>query len=135
LNLLSNAIKFTPIGGKIEVNVNMREGGLCIMVEDNGSGIPEDKQSQVFKRFCQIDKMFTRLHEGSGIGLSLVKSLVEMHGGTITFASKEGIGTSFVINLPDKKIEEKIEPHNIKLKQTHIERINVEFSDIYSVVS
>ncbi|MFT9495465.1 sensor histidine kinase [Anaerosolibacter sp.] len=134
LNLLSNAIKFTPVGGKIVVNATIKESGLCIMVEDNGSGIPEDKQSQVFKRFCQIDRMFTRLHEGSGIGLSLVKSLVEMHGGTITFVSKEGIGTSFVINLPIKKVEEKIEQHNIKLKQAHIERINIEFSDIYSAV-
>lgn len=135
LNLLSNSIKFTPIGGKILVNINNGENGLNIMIEDNGVGIPLDKQSQIFQRFCQIDRMFTRLHEGSGIGLSLVKSLVEMHGGTISFESKEGKGTRFTIMLPYKKVEETVVLRNIQPKQAHIERINVEFSDIYSIVS
>lgn len=135
LNLLSNSIKFTPEGGKISVSTYVNKESLCIKVEDNGSGIPQEKQNLVFQRFCQIDKMFTRLHEGSGIGLNLVKSLVEMHGGTITFQSREGAGTSFVIMLPIKLVEEKSHLHNTKLKQTHIERIHVEFSDIYSMIS
>lgn len=135
LNLLSNAIKFTPLGGRILVNVYKKENDLCIKVEDNGIGIPENKQFQIFKRFCQIDEMFTRIHEGSGIGLSLVKSLVEMHGGVITFKSEVGVGTSFIINLPINEVEEKEVKYNTAAKQAHIQRINVEFSDIYSVLS
>lgn len=136
LNLLSNAIKFTPQCGEILVNVNDRDNGLCIKVKDNGVGIPENKQSMIFQRFCQIDEILTRQHEGSGIGLSLVKSLVEMHGGTITFESKVGIGTSFIINLPYKKVDEEEEvQYNTYVKQAHIEKINVEFSDIYSMGS
>ncbi|OGO77412.1 MAG: hypothetical protein A2Y23_08395 [Clostridiales bacterium GWB2_37_7] len=131
LNLLSNAIKFTPKGGGIFVNVYNKDEGLYIKIEDNGIGIPENKQSQIFQRFCQIDAMFTRQHEGSGIGLNLVKSLVEMHGGTITFESKIGVGTSFCINLPYRKVEEKVVQYSALGKQAHIERINVEFSDIY----
>lgn len=135
LNLLSNSIKFTPLGGKIIVNVYDQEHGLCIKVEDSGIGIPENKQSQIFQRFCQIDGMFTRTHEGSGIGLNLVKSLVEMHGGTITFESQVGVGTNFVINLPNRDVEVKAVKNNTMAKQAHIERINVEFSDIYSIGS
>lgn len=135
LNLLSNAIKFTPLGGRILVNIYNKENNLYIKVEDNGIGIPENKQGQIFQRFCQIDEMFTRIHEGSGIGLSLVKSLVEMHGGAITFESEVGVGTSFVINLPIKEVDEKVVKYKTIAKQDHIERISVEFSDIYSVLS
>jgi PAS domain S-box-containing protein len=135
LNLLSNSIKFTPKGGKIFVNIYNRDNGLCIKIEDSGIGIPEDKQNRIFHRFCQIDEMFTRQHEGSGIGLSLVKSLVEMHGGTITFESRLGMGTSFFINLPFRKAEGEMVQYNTFAKQAHIERINVEFSDIYSIGS
>jgi PAS domain S-box-containing protein len=133
LNLLSNAIKFTPIGGEIIVHICNMDNGICIKVQDNGIGIPENKQNLIFQRFCQVDEMFTRQHEGSGIGLNLVKSLVEMHGGTITFESKVGIGTHFIINLPYKKVEEREVQYNTFGKQAHIERISVEFSDIYSI--
>lgn len=133
LNLLSNAIKFTPDGGDVFVNVYDLDGGISIKVEDRGIGIPADKQSQIFKRFFQVDEMFTRQNEGSGIGLSLVKSLVEMHGGAISFESKEGIGTSFVINLPLKEAPEQQQQCSILAKQAPIERINVEFSDIYGM--
>jgi PAS domain S-box-containing protein len=133
LNLLSNAIKFTPKGGEIFVNICNRDNGICIKVQDNGVGIPENKQNLIFQRFCQVDEMFTRQHEGSGIGLNLVKSLVEMHGGTIAFESKMGIGTQFIINLPYKMVEETEVQNNTFGKQAHIERISVEFSDIYSI--
>ena len=131
LNLLSNATKFTPMGGEISVSINDKINGLCIKVEDNGIGIPENKQNQIFQRFCQIDRIFTRQHEGSGIGLSLVKSLVEMHKGTITFESCVGRGTSFLLYLPLQEIEEDEIQYNAIPKQAHIERIHVEFSDIY----
>ncbi|WP_069999238.1 sensor histidine kinase [Cellulosilyticum sp. I15G10I2] len=133
LNLLSNAVKFTPKGGVIFVNVHNKDNGLCIKVEDTGNGMPDDKQSQVFNRFYQVDEMFTRKHEGSGIGLSLVKSLVEMHGGTIKFASKKGIGTTFIIHLPFRLTESQEVQYSTTTKQDHIERISVEFSDIYSI--
>lgn len=135
LNLLSNAIKFTPRGGSVFINLYDRDNGVCIKVEDNGIGIPENKQSKIFERFYQVDEMFTRQNEGSGIGLSLVKSLVEMHDGTITFESKVGMGTSFMINLPFKIIEEKEVQYNTFEKQAHTERINIEFSDIYAIRS
>jgi len=135
LNLLSNAIKCTPKGGRIFVNIYNNDDGLSITVEDNGIGIPENKQGLIFQRFCQVDEMFTRQYEGSGIGLSLVKSLVEMHGGTITFESKVGKGTSFRMNLPFKEVKEKAVQYMLPTKQAHIERINIEFSDIYSIRS
>lgn len=133
LNLLSNAVKFTPKGGEIFVSISPHEDSLCIKVQDTGVGIPIEKQSQIFQRFCQIDRIFTRQHEGSGIGLNLVKSLVELHGGTITFDSKEGKGTSFTINLPCKILVEDIKENKNLAKQTPIEKIKVEFSDIYSI--
>jgi PAS domain S-box-containing protein len=133
LNLLSNAIKFTPKGGKISVGIFNKPDGLCIKVEDNGIGIPADKQDQIFQRFCQIDRIFTRQHEGSGVGLNLVKSLVELHGGTITFVSKVGIGTSFVIYLPNNEIDVEALRYNIIGEQTYSNKISVEFSDIYSI--
>ncbi len=133
LNLLSNAIKFTPMGGKISVNVYDRAEGICIEVKDTGIGIPADKQKQIFSRFYQADEMFTRKHEGSGIGLSLVKSLAEMHGGTASFISQEGVGTTFIIILSGSAIENKAINYTAVRKQDHVERISVEFSDIYSI--
>ncbi|MEQ8156722.1 MAG: GAF domain-containing sensor histidine kinase, partial [Clostridiaceae bacterium] len=100
LNLLSNAIKFTEPGGSIFVNIMDGEEYITVTVEDTGIGIPEDKLNEIFDRFRQVDKSFTRKTEGSGIGLSLVKSLVEMHGGTISAESKYGEGTKFIIKLP-----------------------------------
>lgn len=133
LNLLSNSVKFTPKGGKISVRISERQEGLCIKVEDNGIGIPPDKQSMIFQRFCQIDGIFTRKHEGSGIGLSLVKSLVEMHGGTISFVSKVGLGTSFTIFLPYNDVDEEVLKYKVIREPGHMNRISLEFSDIYSI--
>lgn len=133
LNLLSNAIKVTPMGGRILVDLNDDGDFISIKVQDNGLGIPEDKQGQIFQRFCQVDEMFTRKHEGSGIGLNLVKSLVEMHGGTISFSSMVGEGTCFTIKLPYKEALEAVSCRTPFVVQTHVERINIEFSDIYSV--
>ncbi len=133
LNLLSNAIKFTPKGGKISVGIFNKPDGLCIEVEDNGIGIPADKQDQIFQRFCQIDRIFTRQHEGSGVGLNLVKSLVELHGGTITFVSKVGSGTCFMIYLPNNDIDAEALRYSIMGQQNYTDKISVEFSDIYSI--
>lgn len=138
LNLLSNSIKFTDSGGSILVNILDGEEYITITVEDNGIGIPKDKLNVIFDRFRQVDKSFTRKNEGSGIGLSLVKSLVEVHGGIISVESKYGLGTRFIIKFPvivleDDNIEEKT---NLVRKNINdcVERIKIEFSDIYKLV-
>lgn len=131
-NLLSNALKFTESNGSILVSVFIEESNVCISVKDTGIGIPEGMRDLIFDRFIQVDKSIKRTHEGSGIGLSLVKSLVEMHGGKITVKSKLGEGAEFIVTLPDKTLQEgKEEVTQGDFKERHIESINIEFSDIY----
>lgn len=134
LNLISNATKFTKPGGVIEVQLFVKDNYVVISVKDNGIGIPKDKLSQIFQRFKQVDPLLSRSHEGSGIGLSIVKSLVEMHGGTIKVESEYEQGTEFIISLPVKLIsnnrDEGIEKN--LTRQTNVEKIHIEFSDIYS---
>ena len=88
LNLLSNSIKFTEPGGKIEVTIYDRKEHILISVKDTGVGIPQDMLEKIFDTFTQVDPSFRRHAEGSGIGLSLVKSLVEMHEGKIIARSQ-----------------------------------------------
>lgn len=133
LNILSNAVKFTPIGGEITVNIEDCIENICIRVKDTGRGIPRDKVESIFKRFVQVDKSLTRDCEGSGIGLSLVKCLVELHDGTISVESDLGSGTEFVIHIPCRLTEEvnKEATGCDTMGENLIERINLEFSDIY----
>ena len=133
LNLLSNAVKFTSSGGVITVNIEDCEENICIRIKDTGRGIPKDKIESIFKRFVQVDKSLTRDCEGSGIGLSLVKCLVELHDGTISAESKLGQGTEFIIHIPCRLAEEVKEEALCceSIGQNLIERINLEFSDIY----
>ena len=133
LNLLSNAIKFTPKEGSIFVNIYDKGDSVCIKVRDTGIGIPLDKQSELFQRFCQINPISTRVHEGSGIGLNLVKSLVELHEGTITVESELGKGTTFSICLPCKLLKKEVPlKENSTDRHIRFEKIQLEFSDIYS---
>ena len=103
-NLLSNAVKFTPSGGRVRLRVQVEGTALHIEVEDNGIGIPRSEHGRVFGTF-------ERLHEGksdasgTGLGLALTKKLVELHGGSITFESDEGQGTTFRVVLPDCVVE------------------------------
>jgi signal transduction histidine kinase len=135
LNLLSNAIKFTNEGGSIIVNIYDKQDSLVISVKDTGIGIPDDKVDEVFERFRQVDSSLSRNHEGSGIGLSLVKALVEAHGGTISVLSKFGEGTEFIIELPAIQSSEERQDmsveNNIIESNSLVERITIEFSDIY----
>lgn len=131
LNLLSNSIKFTNPGGKISVFLDDKGDSIAIRVKDTGIGIPEDKKELIFERFRQVDKSLTRDHEGSGIGLSLVKSLVEMHGGTIKVISGENCGSEFIIEIPADESLSRDEEGSVVVEGGHIERIKVEFSDIY----
>ena len=107
LNLLSNAIKYTKDGGKIYVNIAKDDKNIYISVADNGIGIPEQKLNTIFERYAQIDNKLTRRFNGSGIGLSLVKSLVEMHQGQIYVESKVNEGSRFIIRLPIRQVEDK----------------------------
>lgn len=134
LNLLSNAVKFTKAGGEIFVNLYDNGDSISISIKDTGIGIPKDKIDVIFKRFRQIDKSFTRNHEGSGIGLSLTESLVAMHNGEIEVKSEYGKGTEFIITIPVKIIEnEECGFQNKHIQNNHVESINIEFSDIYSI--
>ncbi|MHC1682305.1 MAG: ATP-binding protein [Clostridiaceae bacterium] len=135
LNLLSNAIKFSYEGNLIMVTLSSFKGQLEIKVKDNGIGIPEDKLDLIFERFGQVDCSLTRPAEGAGIGLSLVKKLVEAIGGTISVESKIGEGSVFKILIPfeESRDEHKIKENHVKnLIDNHlIQVIDVEFSDIY----
>jgi len=100
-NLLSNAIKFTPAEGKIEILVERTNGHVKIRVSDTGKGISPDFLAHVFDRFRQADSSTTRSHGGLGIGLAIVRHIVEMHGGTVSAASPgPGLGATFVVSLP-----------------------------------
>lgn len=131
LNLLSNAVKFTPRDGNIFVSIYTDDGSLFIKVSDDGIGIPLNKQEEIFQRFCQITDLFSRHHEGSGIGLNLVRNLVEMHEGSIAVESEPGKGTIFTIELPISMMKEEFPQRKAFAKQDRVERIHVEFSDIY----
>lgn len=100
LNLLSNSIKHTGRGGRIGITLEGFDDRILISVEDNGEGIPSDKQGMVFDRFSQVNTSLTRSSEGTGIGLALSKSLVELLQGRIWFESAFGAGTTFHVELP-----------------------------------
>jgi CheY-like chemotaxis protein len=100
-NLLSNAIKFTPPQGNVEVRVERTGTHVKIRVSDTGKGISPDFLGHVFDRFRQADSSTTRSHGGLGIGLAIVRHIVEMHGGSVSAASPgPGLGATFVVNLP-----------------------------------
>ncbi len=99
INLLSNAMKFTKSGGKVDVSVTRDDNSCVIRVEDSGVGINQDQLPYIFDRFFQADNRESREHEGTGIGLSLAKELVELHGGTIEAESKHNQGSSFTVVL------------------------------------
>jgi signal transduction histidine kinase/ActR/RegA family two-component response regulator len=100
-NLLANAIKFTPLGGRVDVALRENDGQVELSVKDNGQGIKGEFLPFVFDRFRQADASTTRRHGGLGLGLSIVKSLVELHGGTVDVQSPgEGQGSTFFVRLP-----------------------------------
>lgn len=131
LNLLSNSIKFTKPKGEIAVSIRNRKDTVIISVKDSGIGIKKEDLKIMFKRFRQVNKSLTRENEGSGIGLSLVKQLVELHDGSIGIESEYGKGSEFIMEFPVRQVEES---NNISLKHIEsdkVEKISIEFSDIY----
>lgn len=133
LNLLSNAIKFTEPGGKIEVSIFTDENWVDIRVKDTGIGIPSHMKEFIFERFIQNDKSLNRNKEGSGIGLSLVKSLVELHGGKVFLRDSNESGSEFSVLLPNVKLENDIEENGSLDYKTEVEKISIEFADIYEI--
>jgi CheY-like chemotaxis protein len=108
-NLLSNAIKFTPRGGRVQVTLERVNSHLEVCVIDNGQGIKPEFLPHVFERFRQADASTTRRHGGLGLGLSIVKHLVELHGGTVRAKSAgEGLGATFCIEVPLMVVETQI---------------------------
>lgn len=134
LNLLSNAVKFSKTGGRISVNIKRESDNVTISVKDTGIGIPQEKLHVIFERFRQVDSSLSRNYDGSGIGLSLVKNLVELHGGRILVSSEYGKETEFTIELPIRIIDEDIlvQPKQCTEKD-YVQRIVVEFSDLYAI--
>lgn len=133
LNLLSNAIKFTPSGGCVYVTLTCNNDTIDISVKDTGVGISKEEQALIFNRFIQASNTNSASTSGSGIGLSLVKSLTELLDGTITLNSELNMGSEFIITLPvkdfDKASEDALIQVNAKLAN-HSDKIKVEFSDI-----
>ena len=135
LNLLSNAIKFTDNNGNISVFIEADEKYVFIRVKDDGIGISEDIREEIFNRFVQEDKSFNRKKEGSGIGLALVKSLVELHDGEV-YLEKVSKGSEFVVKLPNIKIHEELNVYNKVMdaeSKPLVQKIHIEFSDIYEL--
>lgn len=135
LNLLSNAIKFTNNDGNISVIVEADDKYVFIRVKDDGIGISKDIREDIFNRFVQEDKSLNRKNEGSGIGLALVKSLVELHDGEV-YLEDVSEGSEFVVKLPNIKINEEVNNHNRVMDVENkplVQKINIEFSDIYEL--
>jgi PAS domain S-box-containing protein len=100
-NLLINAVKFTPRGGRVDVDLRRADDHVEIVVRDTGEGIATEHMPRIFQRFGQVDSSSTRRHSGLGIGLALVRHLVELHGGTVSAHSAgPGLGTTFTVVLP-----------------------------------
>ncbi|WCN36260.1 sensor histidine kinase [Aneurinibacillus uraniidurans] len=100
VNLLSNSIKFTPVHGKILIKTMMKNNQNTVSITDNGIGIPEEEQEDIFKPFHKVDKARNSSVKGNGLGLSIVKQIVDMHQGDIQVSGKLGMGTTFEVKLP-----------------------------------
>jgi signal transduction histidine kinase len=100
VNLLSNAVKFTPEGGKVRVNARLGDNAAIISVVDTGIGIAPEDHEAIFEEFRQVGSNYTQKREGTGLGLTLTRKFVEMHGGKIWVESEVGKGSTFTFTLP-----------------------------------
>jgi PAS domain S-box-containing protein len=112
-NLISNAIKFTPEGGKVQLLIESRGSGYALHVADTGYGIPASEQQRLFERFFRSTTASAHSVPGTGLGLTIAKTIIERHGGSIDFESTEGRGTTFTVSLPKRiaKHDERPKPH------------------------
>ena len=100
LNLLSNAVKFTPEGGRIKIDARQVDGSVEISVSDTGIGIAPDDLPKIFEEFRQVGSDYAHKVEGTGLGLTLAKRFVELHGGKIWVTSEKDAGSTFTFTLP-----------------------------------
>jgi signal transduction histidine kinase len=110
LNLLSNAIKYSPAGGEILISSKREGAWVHITVQDQGLGIPQEKLAQVFEQYTRVDSESSRFIGGTGLGLSVVKQIVEMHGGTVSVESVVDKGSTFHVQLPLVRVPILAEP-------------------------
>jgi len=107
LNLLSNAVKFTPEGGSVRVSSRLDgNGSLCLAVRDSGIGMSASDIATALAPFGQIDSKLARKHQGTGLGLPICKSLMELHGGDIEVESRLGLGTTMTARFPATRVVE-----------------------------
>jgi signal transduction histidine kinase len=99
-NLLQNAVKYSLGGGMVEVSVEQRNQYACVMVTDHGLGIPQEALPHLFGRFYRADNVQTQHISGMGVGLYVVKQIVDLHSGQLDVASQEAVGSTFTICLP-----------------------------------
>ena len=99
-SLLGNAVKFTPEGGTIAVGLRREDDRIILQVTDTGIGIPRNHQGRIFDRFYQVDGSSKRRYDGMGLGLALVKEVIEAHGGTVAVESIVDKGSTFIVTLP-----------------------------------
>jgi two-component system cell cycle sensor histidine kinase PleC len=104
INLVSNAGKFTREGNFIEIRIERVADGVDVVVQDNGEGIPADKLPVIMEPFGQADTSYARSRGGVGLGLPIVRSLAELHGGRFTIESEYGRGTTARLHLPEERI-------------------------------
>ncbi|WP_246578283.1 sensor histidine kinase [Clostridium frigoris] len=130
LNLLTNAIKFSNKGDKIFVNIKDNDKFVEVSVEDTGIGIKKEHLDSIFNKFNQVDKSLSRNAEGTGVGLSLVKYIVELAGGSIDVESEFGKGSKFTVKLPSVKVFQENVQFDNELRNRKA-AIQVEFSDVY----
>lgn len=132
LNLISNAIKFSKPDCKILISIHDKGDVVEIRVEDNGIGIDGSHLGRIFDIYYQADKSISRNVEGSGIGLSLVKEFIELHGGNISVESHAGVGSVFKVELLNRTVENPKFSENTCMNSKK-DMINIEFSDIYDL--
>jgi len=129
-NLLSNAIRFTPAKGFVHIELKRSESQVELRITDNGIGIRQDFLPNIFERFSQADSSITRSHGGLGMGLAIVKSLVELHGGVIFAASAgEGLGATFTVKLPMSAVR-----HDPRQKPSQKRSLDAIFTEHHELV-
>jgi len=123
VHLLSNALKFTETGGEIGLRVSRWEGWIAFTVWDTGIGIPEHQQHLIFQKFQQLENPLTRQFEGTGLGLVLTRALARLHGGDVSFLSREGKGSQFTLLLPPSPPKANFGDQDIGLEDTVVHKI------------
>lgn len=122
-NLLSNAFKYTPTGGTVIVDINLRDNNLTLRIKDTGKGISKNHLPNVFERFYQVDEPGQQVYEGSGVGLALVKELALIHGGNVSVESPEKEGCTFTVVLKSASEQATSSPSEIHPQENPVQQV------------